>query len=85
MVFIDDKKLNKELEDLGKYLSTRKLSPGEEGLLLGNYIPYKQIQQQKEMEKNMIKKAPGKSIAKPTKEKTTEEEILKDARQQVNE
>ena len=66
MGFIDEEKLNKELEGLKEYLDTRNLVMGEVEFLLSNFIPYMHYQQKKAAMENMKKQAPGKSIVKPT-------------------
>ena len=68
MVFMDEEKLNKEMEDLRKYIDSRKLILGEIEFLVGNFIPYLNYQIQKAAQEKMKKEMPGKSIAKPTGE-----------------
>ena len=49
MSFINTKEIEKELEALNKYFLTRKLSFGEVGMLLSNYMSFAQQQVQKDM------------------------------------
>jgi len=65
MGFIDEEKLNAELEGLKEYLDTRKLVVGEVEFLLSNFMPYMHYQLQKAKQAQMQKEPPGKSIVQP--------------------